>query len=438
MTKQLVLIRHGKAESRAEGLDDAQRTLTAAGRRALEAQMPWSLGLIGSVDRAELWVSPSERTRETAEVLCDALGIGSWTEHAALYDQDIDAFLTELGDASAETVIAVGHDPFVEEITARLCGQAVPFEKGAICAIDLDDLQGATSTVKWFVQGPEAGRWKTLGQIEKAIARGARRVQKFRKAFIADPSDIEALHHYRVAIRSLRSLVAFIMPYQKRKQNRWMRDSLRTLERTTSRLRELDVLCEQLEALAAAHETEAPDARVDEPTALETCRDLRDEECARLLAWLASKPARRVLKWLLDDAEHVHWKDSVEKEGVGPEEFAKHFDEQRDGCLAALHMTDYYDIEATHELRKRAKGVRYVATELAGLLGDERAAESAEMTRVQDELGVLCDARVTHQIVTAILEDEGLCPRVREELTALDTAQSDEAAQVLKHLAESV
>ena len=106
MSLKVILIRHGKAESASEGVDDLHRQLTREGALALAHAFPRAIALLDLPERTECWCSAAVRE--------------------------------------------------------RLCGVSLDFQPGAICAIDIfEDAQRhighATRPVgrlAWFVQGP--------------------------------------------------------------------------------------------------------------------------------------------------------------------------------------------------------------------------------------------------------------------------------------------
>lgn len=132
MVKTLVLVRHGVSE---RGSEDMSRELTRAGQRALSANYPHIFGLLGPEgEEAEIWTSPALRALETAEIVAEALDAEGLEIHDSLYDQDLPALQAELEHADAETLILVGHAPFLGYVAETLLGFELPLTKGAVCA----------------------------------------------------------------------------------------------------------------------------------------------------------------------------------------------------------------------------------------------------------------------------------------------------------------
>ena len=132
MVKTLVLVRHGVSE---RGSEDMSRELTRAGQRALSANYPHIFGLLGPEgEEAEIWTSPALRALETAEIVAEALDAEGLEIHDSLYDQDLPALQAELEHADAETLILVGHAPFLGYVAETLLGFELPLTR-APCAL---------------------------------------------------------------------------------------------------------------------------------------------------------------------------------------------------------------------------------------------------------------------------------------------------------------
>lgn len=144
MGKMLVLMRHGKAQSRDLDIPDDERTLTRAGAWTLAARLPHGVRLWGKHAATAVWTSPAIRCRQTAEALIKTLrttgkNISDAEDRAFLRDQDIEAFLTAIAAAPTECVVCVGHNPFIEEATTLLSGAQLHFRPGGFAAFELPD-----------------------------------------------------------------------------------------------------------------------------------------------------------------------------------------------------------------------------------------------------------------------------------------------------------
>jgi len=360
MVELLVLVRHGAAEVCPEDSGDVSRGLTMAGRRSLKAMMPHVRSLIDADGDVVIWSSPAVSARQTATIVAHMLGIKPVEIRQSLYSQDVGAFFHELSSAEARVVVAVGHNPFVEQAARCLDGNAPRFDEGAAAAFWLTGRRVAVqSGLVWFVQGPSTAPWEALGRVERSLFSMARHVETCLRTFLDDPDDPETLHRYRVAIRTMRSLLAFIRPYQRSRQAHLLADDLHELMRPTSRLRELDILCEQVEALEV-------ERSVTEPTLLSYCQELRAVERRRALKMLRSKETRQDVRRIVRESENVRWKRARRHTGLPPEHLRARLDGMRMHLVGVEDALDLSDAVATHALRKDVKGVRYVASELGG------------------------------------------------------------------------
>lgn len=118
--RRVILLRHGHADERS---DDYSRPLNEVGRNA--AQRAGEALALAAWLPAVVLSSPAPRARDTAELAAAACGYnGSITLERNLYlateRQYLDA-LQEL-DASAESVLLVGHNPGLTALARELCG----------------------------------------------------------------------------------------------------------------------------------------------------------------------------------------------------------------------------------------------------------------------------------------------------------------------------
>ena len=427
MAKMLVLMRHGKARRPQDGQPDFERRLTAYGARALQASVPCALTLMPKDALVEMWSSPAARAQETALVAqeaCRRVGVCVQPELVlvdALWDQDLPAFVELVQASRADVVFAVGHNPFIETAVGRLTGSYICCATGACAAVLFTDegtghavgkhyeatgveqgdteattegageehaLSAPPARLLWFVQGPRAQHWQTLATMERVLGEAARTVQERWESFLATPDDVETMHKFRVSIRTMRSLLAFVEPWQRSAQNKAGQKGLRGIVRKTSRLREFDVLAEQ------AHELEGA------PVELAAfCEGLAAQERARVYTFLSSKRTAKALRTIVKQLECVQWRKRVEAQGLAPTLVRQRFDmlvQQLDQDMAEL---DLADAQATHDVRKNAKRVRYDAERFEELLGDDAVDIARGMEAHQDDLGAICDARVNMGII---------------------------------------
>ena len=221
------------------------------------------------------------------------------------------------------------------------------------------------------------------------------------------------MHKCRVTIRALRSLAAFVRPWQDKRQNACVNDELRSVVRLTSRQRELDVLAEQC--------AERPDSSEELVSFL---REAAAAERKRVMKALASKKTRKSLARVGKELSDVSWRPRIVHDGLDPSEMRARFDALASALANDLAALDLADVERTHDVRKRAKRVRYNAEKFSDIIGGDAVGIAKDMTAHQDNLGAICDARVNIDIVNSFLEQD-LPPEISRELALLRTENED-------------
>jgi len=169
MAKMLIVVRHGKAQTRSADRADFERELTGAGKRALKAWLPKSRRLLEGEGACtfELWASPAARAMQTAELVSKAWGknLPGFPKRAqpvdALWEGDLDGVMAAFERTDADAVVVCGHNPYIEILCSQLTGCDITFATGGVAALRLDDLPGRPrARLLWFVQGPESRNWK--------------------------------------------------------------------------------------------------------------------------------------------------------------------------------------------------------------------------------------------------------------------------------------
>ncbi|MDP3855979.1 histidine phosphatase family protein [Phenylobacterium sp.] len=120
---RLILFRHGKAERDSDSGDDFDRRLADRGviESAAMAERLADLGLIPDL----VLVSPSSRTRETWAAAASAFPKAASRVERALYHAE-ESTVREMAEAAGETsntVMVVGHNPGLQDLTIRLLAE---------------------------------------------------------------------------------------------------------------------------------------------------------------------------------------------------------------------------------------------------------------------------------------------------------------------------
>lgn len=152
---RLLLIRHAIAAPLGGKLvRDADRPLTAQGQRRFR---PVAAGLVRVAPRPRaILSSPLLRARQTAELAAQAWGELRPEILPALTKGDEGAIRRALaGFADTDTIVLVGHEPWLSRLTGRLLGsrsgRGFRFRKGGVALIEVHAGQPACGALLWFI-----------------------------------------------------------------------------------------------------------------------------------------------------------------------------------------------------------------------------------------------------------------------------------------------
>lgn len=146
-------VRHGIAEDPGPGVNDVQRRLTVEGVDRMREVATSLAAMHLGID--VLLCSPLVRTRETANVLSEALGLH---ERLGVDERLAPGFrMAHLQQISWEypadaTLMLVGHQPDMGLVSAQLVG-AAPFvlKKGGVVRVDARSVEAGGGILEWFV-----------------------------------------------------------------------------------------------------------------------------------------------------------------------------------------------------------------------------------------------------------------------------------------------
>ena len=150
--KTLHLLRHAKSDWSDVALADFDRPLNGRGKKARMIVADHVAGW--KVDRVVC--SPARRARATAKPVVKVLRCPVRYEHA-LYEavpERLLGVIRALSDRD-KTVMLVGHNPSLEELTEILCGQSPTYPTAALATVELsverwDDVIAGCGTLTAF------------------------------------------------------------------------------------------------------------------------------------------------------------------------------------------------------------------------------------------------------------------------------------------------
>jgi phosphohistidine phosphatase len=119
--RTLILLRHAKAVRAHEAPSDEERGLTPRGRR--EAALAGAAMEDAGLKPRLALVSPAQRTRETAEYGLQNFAMEVRYDEA-LYHAAPESIWDAFADNDAESVVIVGHNPGLGDLTSQLIHQS--------------------------------------------------------------------------------------------------------------------------------------------------------------------------------------------------------------------------------------------------------------------------------------------------------------------------
>jgi len=153
----ILILRHGKAEKRETGVDDAGRLLTSKGGREIRVVSKWMAGCGISPDL--IASSPLKRALETAEIVAEEI---SQKQEIAVWDvlepgSDPDALKERLkGLPDVKMVLLVGHEPHLSQLITCLIGAGegtrIEIGKGGMAKIrEFSPNSGSAGILEWLI-----------------------------------------------------------------------------------------------------------------------------------------------------------------------------------------------------------------------------------------------------------------------------------------------
>jgi len=151
---KVYILRHAEAEPRGPAVAEAERRLTAEGKRELRAVL--RLARDAGVEPDVILASPWTRALETAMAARDAFGAEQVVETKALLPDVLPTHIW--GEIRSlrplKEIMVVGHEPHLSRLAAFLLEApvAIDLKKAAIVRIDVQEREGPPRGVlKWML-----------------------------------------------------------------------------------------------------------------------------------------------------------------------------------------------------------------------------------------------------------------------------------------------
>lgn len=241
----------------------------------------------------------------------------------------------------------------------------------------------------------------TAADVVRSALRGSARHLLDHHAVAVEDDDPEGVHQMRVAARRLRSDLRTFRPLLDRDATDPIRDELRWLGEVLGAVRDADVLAPRLEQQAGS--VLDPADRPALASLLARLAGERAEAVATMLETLGSDRYRRLLDRVVTLAEDPPLgpaadspADTVAALVVGPWRKLRRL----------VDRVDHRDDDALHEVRKRAKAVRYACEAVEPVVGRPARRAGRRVKRIQTTLGDLQDTVVAEEWLRRAVADD--------------------------------
>lgn len=452
MLGELILVRHGVAESKDTAKMDADRKLTEEGAKEFEDFMPELIPLLKDKDPLYIWTSPLVRAKETADILTAALGREAAEDKEFLGNGDSNALLQALQQLEdGFTVVGVGHEPYLSMWVKELTDQSLPFPKGAALSIQLNDKDSTRGKVDWKLAPGKGGKWgkaessshkkgKNSGQEdnnqqepesdEQVLAVLREQLEAIRAAyrnFINNPYEPETTHQLRVNLRRMRGLLNFLKPTMEADGYTLLNDSLREAGNRLGTLRELDVLIAECTDLANT----APNLIDNYADVFRFLHEKRNRELQTLVSYSSMKDIEQLIEEAGENLAQLHLKLTDRKETEWGEFLANRLEKKQGRLRRDFKEVDHADYAASHQVRIQAKKVRYAANGFGKLMKAKTKKISKRAEALQEELGRYCDLHINAQTLESYAQKTE-DPPLQEAFRKLSQHQFEERRKLLE------
>jgi len=153
--KNLILVRHAKAEKRSAEIDDFERKLTKVGKNDSKDVAEYVVKILKKVDL--IITSPALRAKETAEIFAKTFKSNPKViEEETLYGGEVEEIIEKISDIAKgyNNVMIFGHNPTFDELAKKLTGDDLHLRKAGVLCIggeSFDDILSEKGKLKWMI-----------------------------------------------------------------------------------------------------------------------------------------------------------------------------------------------------------------------------------------------------------------------------------------------
>lgn len=143
----IILMRHGDAEPETESVANRDRRLTPKGMRRVRKSARILSGFLKGKP-ADVFASPFERTRQTAEIVSAECAINAWHTAPELAQPSWSLVASHLLREGRVTLL-ISHQPFLQRWIMH-AGAVIKFDTAAMAVLDYDRPSGRCNLVAYF------------------------------------------------------------------------------------------------------------------------------------------------------------------------------------------------------------------------------------------------------------------------------------------------
>lgn len=236
---------------------------------------------------------------------------------------------------------------------------------------------------------------KVESQVLKVLHKRFSQVKSSYQKYKNNPYVADYIHRFRVDMRKMRVLFNFLKPFLNKDIYDTFNQALRELGKKLSPLRDLDALIEECSILAVA-EPELIDNYA------EVFRHL-EKERFKMVKSQSTKKAFKEFEGILEGAEAI-LNQLVLFDNSKESSYEKMFEERYQHKIAKFEKEyeklDIIDYEDVHEVRKKAKKVRYASVGFKKVLPKKQRKEAKKKAKkAQQYLGEITDTHVSIEIL---------------------------------------
>lgn len=243
----------------------------------------------------------------------------------------------------------------------------------------------------------------TMREATDSICRSAAAALIDSFALLRSGGGPDALHRARIGLRRLRAVLWFLKPVLG-PEAAVLSGRLRSLAQSLGGARELDVFCNGVLAPLRLAHPDAPGIGA----LIEAFEQRRREAHAKILRFGGSSAMLEFGLALVGslaaclDAEAISVKQAERRAGPAYAFVGKRLRSRLQAFLKASRHLDRCDPDRQHDIRVGAKKLRYAIEAFSPVIGRKRSGKLlVRLTRMQDLLGELNDARTGHAIASA-------------------------------------